>query len=285
MKKKYTIAFIGCGSLVLALAPQLQQAGYAVEEIVVRDRPAARRRAAQLARRVGARVSSFDEAALAADLLWFGVSDSAIAQCAAQLSVRRKSWKGTLVLHSSGALTSDALAPFTARGAGVASLHPMMTFVRTSAPPLAGVGFAAEGAPRALTATKAIVRDLGGRWFRIARQAKTLYHAWGAFSSPLLIMELALAESVARGAGIAAPAARRIMEPIVRRTIDNYFARGAAASFSGPLVRGDVATIVQHLAALKRIPGARDVYRALAHSALLTLPVGERAALRRLLKK
>jgi predicted short-subunit dehydrogenase-like oxidoreductase (DUF2520 family) len=159
----------------------------------------------------------------------------------------------------------------------------MMTFVRRSSPPLTEVGFAAEGDRKALSRTRAIVADLGGHWFRISKSAKPLYHALGGFTSAHLIMNLALGEAVARKAGIRQALARRIMEPIVRRTIDNYFAHGAAASFSGPLVRGDVATVAQHLQQLKQVPGAREVYRALARSALKTLPVGKQKAFARLL--
>ncbi len=242
-------------------------------------RQSSRRRAAALARRLGATVVSFERAALTAKVTWLSVSDAAIGDCAGLLAVRRKSWKGCVVLHSSGALSSDALSQLSARGASVASLHPMMTFVRRSVPLLAGVGFAAEGMPVALGVTRKFVRDLGGRWFAISRAAKPLYHAWGAFASPLLIMELAQAEAVARAAGIGRRQARQIMEPIVRRTIDNYFAHGAAAAFSGPLVRGDVATIAKHLAQLKRVPAAREVYRALARSALSALPVGRKHAM------
>ncbi len=274
---------MGAGSLVRALAPALQQAGYRIDEILVRQRPESRRRAAALARRLGARVATLDRAKLASDVLWLGVNDSAIADCARRVAGRRDRWDGRYALHSSGALTSEVLAPLAARGAAVASLHPMMTFVRRGAPPLAGVGFAAEGDRRALRLAKAMVADLGGHWFRIAREAKPLYHAWGAFICPWLIVELAQGERVAQAVGIRPAILRRIMEPIVRRTIDNYFQHGAAAAFSGPLVRGDVATVAQHLQELKRVPGARDLYRALAQSALATLPVGERQAMARLL--
>ena len=113
--------------------------------------------------------------------------------------------------------------------------------------------------------------------------AKPLYHAWGAFGSPLVIAELALAERVARSAGISAPDARKTIEPLVRRTIDNYFAHSAAAAFSGPLVRGDLNTVKRHLEQLSRVPGAREVYLALARTALKNLPVKRRRELARLL--
>ena len=71
---------------------------------------------------------------------------------------------------------------------------------------------------------------------------------------------------------------------MVRRTIDNYFAGGAAAAFSGPLVRGDLDTVRSHLEQLSRVPGAREVYVALARSALRSLPVACRREVRQLLQ-
>ena len=99
---------------------------------------------------------------------------------------------------------------------------------------------------------------------------------------------LALAEQVGAAAGIGKGtagrnSARKKMEPILRQTVRNYVERGPAPSFSGPLVRGDVATVRLNLRALARVPGAQEVYLALARTALRTLPVRNRAALRQLL--
>jgi predicted short-subunit dehydrogenase-like oxidoreductase (DUF2520 family) len=284
MKETPTISIIGAGSLAMALAPALRTSGYRIEEIISRKNVQSRRRAQMLARSIGACAVTLASARLSADVVWLCVSDGAIASCASELAVGR-SWAGKYALHSSGALTSDELSALQRQGARVASVHPMMTFVRRSVPSLKRVGFAIEGDRAAVALARAIVKALGGASFSIVKDAKPLYHAWGAFGSPLLVMELAMAEHVARAAGINETAARRTIEPIVRRTIDNYFAHGAAAAFSGPLVRGDIDTVRRHLRELSRVPGAREVYMALVRTALETLPVARKQEIRHLLEE
>ena len=130
-----------------------------------------------------------------------------------------------------------------------------------------------------------MVRDLGAESFPIRSQDKALYHAWGTFASPLLIALLATAERVAMAAGARSPArARRRMLPILRQTLRNYGALGPADAFSGPLVRGDVATLRRHLLALSKIPAARELYIALAQAALNALPVRNRKQLEKALE-
>jgi predicted short-subunit dehydrogenase-like oxidoreductase (DUF2520 family) len=274
MARKPSISLVGAGSLAAALAPALYDAGYRLEEILSRDNAGSRRRAQRLARTVGARPVTASTAQFSSDLIWLCVNDGAIAACARDLSPRAD-WAEKFALHSSGALSAGELSPLRRRGASVASLHPMMSFVRRRQPPLAGISFAVEGDPQATIVAGRIARDLGGMVFRIRRVDKPLYHAWASFASPLLVTLLVLAEQVARHAGIRPAAARRIIEPIVCRTIDNYFAHGAAAAFSGPLVRGDVDTVRAHLQRLSHISGAREVYRLLAQTALENLPLAK----------
>jgi len=277
---KPTIALVGAGNLARALARALQDAGYRVTTVVARNRAESRRRARALARQVQARVLSRQDA-IPGDILWICVTDDAIASTAAELAGK---WKGRVALHSSGALTSDLLAPLRRRGAAVASLHPMMTFVGRSSPSLSGISFAVEGDPAAVRVARRIARDLGGSVFDIAKEGKTLYHAMGSFSSPLLIATLAMAEQIGQAAGLPRRSIPGIMQPILRQTLENYFRGGAARAFSGPIVRADVETVRRHLRALKKVPGARDIYLALARSALDTLPVRNRSALRKILK-
>jgi predicted short-subunit dehydrogenase-like oxidoreductase (DUF2520 family) len=132
---------------------------------------------------------------------------------------------------------------------------------------------------------RAIVRDLGGRSFSIRKEQKEAYHAWGMFASPLLTALLAASERVAGAAGVGRKAARERMLPILRQTLANYERLGAPGSFSGPIARGDVSTVEKHLRVLRAIPGAREIYVALACSALRDLPVRNRAGLERILKE
>ncbi len=280
---KPSIAIIGPGNLGSALALALAQGGYKITEIVSREQRASQERARALARRVGARAATVSSARLEAGLVWFCVNDGAIASSARELA--SAGWKGKIALHSSGALTSDELRALRRRSAAVASLHPMMTFTGGTPPSLKGVVFAVEGDAAAVGVCRRIVRDLGGAIFTIAKKKKPLYHAWGAFASPLLVSGLAVAEGIAARAGVERAWARRGMKPIIRQTLENYFAQGAAAAFSGPLVRGDVTTVQKHLRALRQIPGARETYLALARAALQNLPVRNRKALGKIFQR
>ncbi len=242
------------------------------------------RRARKLAREVGATVAVAARAQIQSDVVWFCVPDGAIAR-AAQSLADAANWRGKVALHSSGALTSDELAVLQHRGAAVASVHPLMTFVRGSIPSLVGVPFAIEGSQKAVRAARAIVQDLRGQPFRIQKQHKAAYHAWGMFASPLLTALLAASERVAGAAGISRMAARERMLPILKQTLVNYARLGAPGAFSGPIARGDVATVKQHLNVLRGVPGAREVYIALAGAALRELPAKNRAGVERILRR
>ena len=162
----------------------------------------------------------------------------------------------------------------------MASIHPLMTFVRKSRPSLEGISFAIEGDPRAVGVARRIVQDLEGTAHTVRKRDKAAYHAWGTFASPLLTAFLATTERVAAGAGARGKEARKRMLPILQQTLSNYVKLGAADSFSGPIVRGDVEIVKRHLHALRKIPAARDVYLALARAALHYLPVKNRRLLR-----
>ncbi len=275
MAAKPKITIVGPGRLGTVLAVELVKHGYRLQEIVSSNRRASVRSASQLARKVHARAATQGNARLDADLIWFCVPDRAIAQAARQAAGCTK-WKGKTAFHSSGALASDELAALRRRGAAVASVHPLMTFVRGSTPSLRGVPFAVEDDAEALGTARRIVGDLGGEVLTIRKQDKVAYHAWGTFASPLLLAALVTAERVARASGLPAAAARTKMLPIIRQTIENYGRLGPAAAFSGPIVRGDAAIVVQHLRALRKVPEAKNVYVALARAALRYLPARNR---------
>jgi predicted short-subunit dehydrogenase-like oxidoreductase (DUF2520 family) len=267
-----TVSIVGAGSLGTALALTLPSAGYAVKVIAVRAKALSSAASKGLARKAKAQLIELGTQPLDSDIVWIAVPDDYITHVARQLA-STQDWKGRIVLHSSGALTSEELASLHAKGARVASVHPMMTFVRRSVPNMAGVAFAIEGDTGALRAAKAIVKRLGGYAFPIRKQNKVLYHAFGSLASPLVIALVASLEQVAKAAGIRAGDIKGVMLPLLEQTLRNYLKHDAASAFSGPLARGDVATVKKHLEELKKVPAAREVYVALAKAAVKHLPV------------
>ena len=282
MTRKPRIAIVGAGSLANSLVPALRECGYTISEIIVRNSPGSRQRARRMAARVGASVVTARTAALDAPLLWFCVPDREIRAASASLA-ELAGGKVQFAFHSSGALTSRELEALRKSGIAVASVHPLMTFVPNSRPILRGVPFAVEGDAAAMRLAQRIVRDLGGDAFALPAQRKAAYHAWATMTSPLLLAFLVTLEDAVVAAGMPREDSRRLSLPIIRQTIDNYARLGPQHSFSGPIIRGDVETVAKHLAVLKKIPGAGEVYVALAHNALRRLPVKNRKELAKLL--
>ncbi len=237
----------------------------------------------KLAKSVHARTATTKTANYNAGLIWLCVPDREIAGVGRELATgaqsKGKFWKDKVVFHSSGALSSDELNALRKKGAAVASVHPLMTFVHGSIPPLQGVPFAVEGDEAAVRLARRVVKTLGGEAFSVRKKDKIAYHALATFCSPLLIAALVTAEQVGRSAGFSAKEARQKMLPIVKQTVTNYAMLGPAAAFSGPIVRGDANVVRQHLRILKKVPIAKETYIALARAALHYLPARERQQL------
>ncbi len=275
MARRPSIAIVGSGNVAHAFARGLKAHGYAIAAIL------SRHRAAALAKEVGSSAKQIGKDVVTADLYLLCISDDAIASVA-KLLARGGDWRGRVVIHTSGALTSRELDALKRKGASVASMHPMNTFVQSSRTPIEGTAMAIEGDKPAMRAAMALARGLKCPAFEISARGKPLYHAMGSFFSPLLISLLETGERIGMKAGVKAP--RAMMLKILHRTIANYGDFGPDGAFSGPLRRGDVRTIARHLEALKRVDGAREIYRALAANAVKRLPAQKRARSKRLLK-
>jgi predicted short-subunit dehydrogenase-like oxidoreductase (DUF2520 family) len=257
--KRPTIAIIGAGRLGTALAQRLSEAGY-ISQILPRKK---------------------QPKTLTSDVVWFCVPDAQIKPAAE--SFLKLGWRAKYAFHSSGVLSSDVLSSLRTTGTRVASVHPLMTFVKGSVPELAAVPFAIEGDPAAVRMARAVVRSLGGKPVAIMKQDKVAYHAFATMICPLLVSLLAASEKAAALAGISATDARRRMLPIIFQTLRNYHKLGPANAFSGPIVRGDVATIRAHLDALAKASSAKKAYAALACTALDFLPNRNRRQIAHLL--
>ncbi|MBV8630177.1 MAG: DUF2520 domain-containing protein [Silvibacterium sp.] len=268
--RKLDVSIIGMGNWGSSLAAALAHAGTPACEIILR--------------RKRLKAITWDKAALDARILWLCVPDSSISHVAAQIALRRPGLHGKVVVHSSGALTVDALDPARRAGAAVASVHPAMTFPTRNPVPLEGVLFGIEAPePAARRTLDKLVRHLGGLAFNITSKNKALYHAAGTLASPLLVSELTAAIATARLAGLDRRNALRWVESLATATSRNVFNRGPARSFSGPFARGDASTIELHLRALHAHPILAGLYRSLAVYALESLPAKNRRELEQVL--
>ena len=162
-----------------------------------------------------------------------------------------------LVGHTSGATPLAALAPAAAAGADVFGLHPLQTFPapRTDADAalaaFAGAGCAVAGSSAAaLAAAAGLARRLGMAPFVIDDAQRPAYHAAASVASNFLVTLEAVAERIAGGAGISPAEARRLLAPLVRATVESWAAAGPERALTGPVARGDDATVAAQRAAV-----------------------------------
>src|ERR1051326_8006195 len=120
-----SITLVGSGNLARVLGPLLKAAGYRIEAVLSRSSAASQSRAQDLARQLGARAGVLNQFDRISGIVWICHKDDALATTASFLA-RRPGWKKKFVLHSSGAISSEVLAPLKRVGAAVASAHPMM---------------------------------------------------------------------------------------------------------------------------------------------------------------
>lgn len=261
-------SIVGVGRLGTALAAALVRRGWKLRLVVDQDA-----RAAREGRRVigsGRTAAAIGRAARPGDVVIIAVPDAAVGRVAASLAASGPSWEGKTVLHTSGILPAGALRPLRERGARIASVHPVQSIPRKDAPASAfrGIVWGIEGDEPALGTAQAIVRSLGGHVLRLSEKHKPLYHAACALASNALVALTGASFDILAAAGIDEKTAAAALLPLMQGTLQNVKDLGPQEALTGPVSRGDEATVKKHLEALGGDPGALAVYRALGKQAL-----------------
>jgi predicted short-subunit dehydrogenase-like oxidoreductase (DUF2520 family) len=180
------------------------------------------------------------------------VPDSALNEVVYDLAMMGPAPAGCVVLHLSGALSTDALEPLHHRGYAVGSMHPLMAVADPwlAGDRLIGAAFAMTGEPAANVAARRIVAELGGTPLTIAAAQRPLYHAAAVMASNYLVALTGAAVRMLGQAGVEEEDALRALIPLLRGTLDNIGQLGVPAAVTGPIARGDVDTVRLHLARL-----------------------------------
>lgn len=160
---------------------------------------------------------------------------------------------GATVFHCSGARSSSDLHPASRAGAQVASVHPVRSFADPErvAGAFDGTWCGIEGDPAALVPLAPAFETIGARLVTIDAAAKTVYHAASVFASNYLVTVLDAALRAYVAAGVPEEVARELAQPLASETLANVLRLGPAAALSGPVARGDFATVARQHEALK----------------------------------
>jgi predicted short-subunit dehydrogenase-like oxidoreductase (DUF2520 family) len=264
-----SFSIVGAGRLGTVLGAALVRGGWRAEAVFDKDAKAAR-----ASRRLiggGRATTDIHMPARAGDAVFLTVPDDEIGRVAAKLGRAGARWSGRSVFHASGLLPARILEPLRDRGASVASLHPVQTFPDKGAPGriFKGITWGIEGDAAAIRVAEGIVRALRGHVLILSERDKPLYHAACSLASNALTgLEWAAAGLLAR-AGIDEKRAVELFSPLLQGTLQNVKELGPKRALTGPLARGDIATVRAHLKALEEYPETREVYLALGRQTLL----------------
>jgi predicted short-subunit dehydrogenase-like oxidoreductase (DUF2520 family) len=282
--RKSAISIIGAGRIGRALGRRLREQGWKIHCVVTQSQATAQRAVRSIGG--GRALADLSPGVFSAPVILIAVPDSSVATIVTRLaSYGKADLRNKVVLHTSGALSSEVLARLQPLGAAVGSIHPLQTFSGIGIPTLDGRIFAIEGDPIAVRMARAITRSLGGQPVQLAASFKPLYHVAAAISAGHM---LALEESAVRifiSLGMKRQEALKAALPLTRQVLENLGRVGARAAWTGPLARGDYSIIAMHEDALQVLPlEYLHAYRAMNRLAARLLARDPDSALRELAK-
>jgi len=238
------LTVIGGGHVGRVLGRLFSAAGaFAVRDVLSRSAGSAARAAAFIG---GGNAAASYATLRPADVFMLTVTDDQIVPACEALAAAVP-LQGAVVFHCSGALASDRLQAARAAGAFVASVHPIRSFADADAVAagFAGTFCGVEGDQQALDVLLPALGAIGARAVQIDPAAKTVYHAAAVFASNYLVTVIDAALRAYQAAGIPETVARELARPLALESMENALRLGAAPALTGPVARGDMATVLR----------------------------------------
>jgi predicted short-subunit dehydrogenase-like oxidoreductase (DUF2520 family) len=248
-----TLSIIGAGRVGRAIGRRLRELGWKIGAVVTCSDPSARKAVRSIG--AGHAHSFLTRQVLAAQVILITTPDHSVAGIAEELSrVGAEELRRKIVLHTSGALSSNVLEPVRRCGASVGSMHPLQTFSGVGVPPLEGKVFAIEGDTAAVQVARRIAHALGAVPVHIDGAKKPLYHAAGALAAGNVLALMEAATRLMAASGMKRREAVRALLPLTRQVLENFERLGPRAAWTGPLSRGDYGVVASHTEAMKDLP-------------------------------
>ncbi len=194
--------------------------------------------------------TSLDDLVRSSDTLFIATQDSEISnvwECIDKSLIKDK-----FIGHFSGSLSSDVFTSAEYYGAYSGSIHPMYAFSDrfNSYKGLDSVVFTAEGCNEFLKAVAPLFEECGNTVCVIDKQYKALYHTSASMASNHLIGLLSTVVDMLMQCGFERDNAYKLLYPLMTDNLENALKNGAEYALTGPIERGDIATINKHLSVL-----------------------------------
>lgn len=206
-----------------------------------------------------AREGTLPDVAGGPPLVLLAVPDDALDALAAPVaSALLQAGGARALLHLSGARDASALAAARPSGIPIGSFHPLQTFAGDADPALfRGIAVAIDGDAGALAEARALANRLGAHVLEIRGPARAAWHLGASLSANGLVALVGAGVALLRGAGLGERDALAALAPLLRRSLENALDIGPRLALTGPVARGDEATIARHRETVARLSPER----------------------------
>ena len=259
------ITIIGAGRVGQTLGRLAKEAGYEIGEVVCRSQKSAQRAVSFIGQGNAQRASR--ARLLAADIILIATPDDSIKDAVKIIESAAEGFRRAVVLHVSGAVSSEILEPLARLGFATGSCHPLQAFEspQSAIAKVRSSFFCIEGSARAVRAARRLVDRMGASHFEIATAMKGLYHAAAVMASGGVTALVSISVEMLARCGLSDAEAMRVLLPLVEGTIANVRSVGAARALTGPVRRGDAETVERNMKAMDETEQDWvEVYRLLA---------------------
>lgn len=265
-----TTFIVGAGPVATALAGSLRLGGVPVLGLWARR--AAPARAAGSTAGVAAFSSAPPDILLETEVVILAVRDQAITEVAQTLLGTGLVNKRHVLLHCAGAASAaELLGPVAGQVAGIGTMHPLSAIAdgKISMRALKGTVFGVEGDDAGRVMAGKLVAAISGIVLPLDGTQMAAYHAAAALASNYLVATIDAAAAVLASAGVPADKAAQALIPLAEGALRNIAAHGTTGGLTGPVRRGDLATVSRHLDAVRDRPELAEIYRVLARRAVM----------------
>lgn len=258
------VTIIGVGGLGQSLARALSKANISVKSLFNRTTDKAQNLAADLDTSIA---GSFPENInQLGNFIFITVTDNAIKEIVNRLSTLSDDFRDRIVVHCSGNESAELLGDLKSKGAATASFHPLQTFTDQSNPAtFENIFFSLQGDESAFPDLKHIAQKLGAQTLEVNAEQKSHLHAAAVLASNYLNTLLNASVETASLSGLPSNKAKQALLPLVKTTLQNIEHQSFEEALSGPIKRGDVATVEKHLKLLQGQPDLLNLYRELGY--------------------
>ncbi len=253
---------VGSGRVGTALSRVLPQRGITVQAIVSRSPDQNQGRFDVPV------VQSVDDAPSEPCLLILAVPDAHIEDTARSIAPSASAGRFICAIHTSGSLPAHALAPLGECGIQMLSFHPIVPFppLDSDVDPFDGISVSLQGSRPAVDVGRRLASRLHASAIEVTAAQKKELHVAAAIASNFSTTLASVAAGILSAAGVDTSQSRTILATLVQSVAENLRTTDPSDALTGPIVRGDVDIVGQHLETLrKHDPDEVDLYRILGH--------------------